>query len=79
MFNNQFNQLESAIQQLVSENQQLNAAVKQGQQQLQQKQEELDTVLLQLMEQEEAQTAMAQRLEALFALIPAKAVSDVAA
>ncbi len=79
MFNSQFNQLESAIQQLVSENQQLHAALKQSQQQQQQKQEELDTALLQLMEQEEAQAAMAQRLAALFALIPAQAVSDVAA
>lgn len=73
MFNNQFSQLESAIQRLVSENQQLNQALLQSQQQLQQKHEELENVQLQAMEQEELQTATAQKLEALLALFPTQA------
>jgi hypothetical protein len=72
MFNNQFSQLESAIQRLVSENQQLNQALLQSQQQLQQKHEELENFQLQAMEQEELQTATAQKLEALLALFPAQ-------
>ena len=73
MFNSQFSQLESAIQRLVSENQQLNQALLQSQQQLQQKHEELENVQLQAMEQEELHTSMAQKLEALLALFPAQA------
>lgn len=73
MFNNQFSQLESAIQRLVSENQQLNQALLLSQQQLQQKHEELENFQLQAMEQEELQTATAQKLEALLALFPAQA------
>ena len=73
MFNNQFSQLESAIQRLVSENQQLNQALLHSQQQLQHKHEELENFQLQAMEQEELQTATAQKLEALLALFPAQA------
>jgi|JI7StandDraft_1071085.scaffolds.fasta_scaffold59077_1 hypothetical protein len=73
MFNNQFSQLESAIQRLVSENQQLNQALLLSQQQLQQKHEELENFQLQAMEQEELQTVTAQKLEALLALFPAQA------
>ena len=73
MFNHQFSQLESAIQRLVSENQQLNQALLQSQQQLQQKHEELENFQLQAMEQEELQTATAQKLEALLALFPSQA------
>ena len=73
MFNNQFSQLESAIQRLVSENQQLNQALLHSQQLLQQKHEELENFQLQAMEQEELQTATAQKLEALLALFPAQA------
>jgi regulator of replication initiation timing len=73
MFNNQFSQLETAIQRLVSENQLLNQALQHSQQQLQQKQDELETIQLQAMEQEELQTVTAQKLEALLALFPAQA------
>lgn len=79
MFNNQFSQLEVAIQRLVSENQQLTVALAHSQQLVQQKQDELDSALLQAMEQEELQVATAQRLEALLALFPAKAQPDVVA
>ena len=44
-----------------------------SQQQLQQKHEELENFQLQAMEQEELQTATAQKLEALLALFPAQA------
>lgn len=73
MFNNQFSQLEAAIQRLVSENQQLNQALQQSQQLVKQKQDELDTIQLQAMEQEELQAATAQKLEALLTLFPAQA------
>jgi DNA repair ATPase RecN len=73
MFNNQFSQLESAIQRLVRENQQLNQALLLSQQQLQYKHEELENFQLQAMEQEELQTATAQKLEALLALFPVQA------
>lgn len=73
MFNDQFSQLEAAIQRLVSENQQLNQALQHSQQLVQQKQDELDTIQLQAMEQEELQAATAQKLEALLTLFPAQA------
>ncbi len=73
MFNNQFSQLEAAIQRLVSENQHLNQALQHSQHLLQQKQDELDTIQLQAMEQEELQAATAQKLEALLTLFPAQA------
>ena len=73
MFTHQFSQLEVAIQALLSENQHLKQALQQSAQQLQQKQDELETVQLQAMEQEELHTSMAQKLEALLALFPAQA------
>ena len=51
MFNNQFSQLESAIQRLVSENQQLNQALLQSQQQLQAAEQKVQ-ILMQQQQQE---------------------------